>query len=91
MPFTISTQTPPSKGCQTLFQGFYLQVKHKYSVPHSERCQTPFEGFYLQVKHKYSVPPSENLLHIDIVPVRRILWGIYTQKLNDDFYLSINI
>ena len=45
-------------GCQTPFERFYLQVKHKYSVP-PDRCQTPFQRFHLQVIHKYSLPLSE--------------------------------
>ena len=42
-----------TSSCQTLHEGFYLQVEHKYSVLPSQRYQAPSERFHLQVKNKH--------------------------------------
>ena len=58
---------------QTPFEGFHLQVIHKYIVPLFEGCQTPFEGFHLEVMHEYSASLSDRCQLL-----LRILFTSYT-------------
>ena len=78
---------------KTPFEGFHLQVIHKYSVPLSERCQTPFEGFHLQVIHKYSVPLSQRCqtpfqgFHLQVIHKLSLLLRDAKLLMRDSIYL----